>query len=99
LTNKKIAGRLLASDAADQPAHFSGAAGLIICGSTDPETAFRTAKHAAPELIRASASGDALFAATTCMDGAFGFVGNAFDNPEQGALAGLSRPPPLNGIR
>jgi NAD(P)-dependent dehydrogenase (short-subunit alcohol dehydrogenase family)/acyl carrier protein len=89
LTNKKIAGRLLASDAADQPAHFSGAAGLIICGSTDPETAFRTAKHAAPELIRASASGDALFAATTCMDGAFGFVGNAFDNPEQGALAGL----------
>ena len=30
-----------------------------------------------------------MFASVTRMDGSFGFTGNAFDNPEQGALAGL----------
>jgi NAD(P)-dependent dehydrogenase (short-subunit alcohol dehydrogenase family) len=41
------------------------------------------------ELCSASTTGDRLLASVTCMDGAFGFTGNAFDNPEQGALAGL----------
>ena len=89
LTNLKIDARLLASDAADNAASFAGTAGLILCGSTDPETAFLAAKHAAPELLGAATHGDALFAVATGMDGAFGFTGNAFDHPEQGALAGL----------
>ena len=89
LANMNIETRLLAADAADNAASFAGMAGLILCGSTDPETAFLAAKHAAPELFSASVHGDALFAATTGMDGAFGFTGSAFDHPEQGALAGL----------
>ena len=90
LAKTKIDVRLLASDAAGDAANFAGAAGLILCGTTDPETAFLAAKHAAPELTGAAAhGGDALFALATRMDGAFGFTGNAFDNPEQGALAGL----------
>jgi NAD(P)-dependent dehydrogenase (short-subunit alcohol dehydrogenase family) len=89
LANMKIEARLLAADAADNAANFAGTAGLILCGLTDPETAFLAAKHAAAELFSASAHGDALFAVTTGMDGAFGFTGNAFDHPEQGALAGL----------
>ena len=89
LTNMKIDARLLTADAADHAASFAGTAGLIICGPTNPETAFLAAKHAASELCDASAHGDALFAVTTGMDGAFGFTGNALDNPEQGALAGL----------
>ena len=89
LEKTKIDVRLLASDAAGDAANFAGAAGLILCGSTDPETAFLAAKHAAPELLGAAARGDALFAVATRMDGAFGFTGNAFDTPEQGALAGL----------
>ncbi len=89
LANLKIEARLLAADAADNAATFAGTAGLILCGLTDPETAFLAAKHAAAELFSASAHGDALFAVTTGMDGAFGFTGNAFDHPEQGALAGL----------
>ena len=89
LAKTKIDVRLLASDAAGDAANFAGAAGLILCGSIDPEAAFLAAKHAAPELLGAAAQADAMFASVTRMDGAFGFTGNAFDNPEQGALAGL----------
>ena len=89
LHGKGIAVRVLAPDEGVNAASFAGAAGLILGASTDPETAFLAAKHAAPELLSASENGDALFAVITCMDGAFGFTGNAFDNPEQGALPGL----------
>ncbi len=89
LTNKNIAARLIPHDAVDNALSFAGAAGLILSGFTDPETAFLAAKRAAPELLSASTHGDALLAAITCMDGAFGFTGNAFDHPEQGSLSGL----------
>ncbi len=89
LTRKKIPARLIPRDAADNALSFDGAAGLILCGSTDPEAAFLAAKRSAQELLSSSTHGDALFAAITCMDGAFGFSGNPFDHPEQGALPGL----------
>jgi acyl transferase domain-containing protein/NAD(P)-dependent dehydrogenase (short-subunit alcohol dehydrogenase family) len=89
LAGKDIAARLIPSEAVDNAANFTGAAGLVLCASTCPENAFLAAKHAAVELFSASRNGDALLAVVTCMDGAFGFTGNAFDNPEQGALPGL----------
>ena len=89
LEGKHIAGRAISPHGVDTKAYFSGAAGLIIWGSIDPETAFLAAKHAAPTLFSAAANGDALFSVVTGMDGAFGFTGNDFNDPEQGALAGL----------
>ncbi|BBO66829.1 hypothetical protein DSCA_07590 [Desulfosarcina alkanivorans] len=91
LAENRIAARLLSSTAVDTPSQYEGMAGLIIWGPTDPESAFLAAKHAAPELRKASTGGDALFAVITGMDGAFGFTGNAFTDPEQGALAGLAK--------
>ena len=81
--------RVLNKDRIADASNFSGLAGLILCGGTDPETAFLAAKSAASELADAALDGDAVFAAITRMDGAFGFTGNTFDYPEQGALAGL----------
>jgi NAD(P)-dependent dehydrogenase (short-subunit alcohol dehydrogenase family)/acyl carrier protein len=88
---KHIEARVIPIEAVDVEASFSGAAGLIMWGRIDPESAFLAAKHAAPELFSASENGDALFAVVTRMDGAFGFTGNAFNDPEQGALAGLAK--------
>jgi acyl transferase domain-containing protein/NAD(P)-dependent dehydrogenase (short-subunit alcohol dehydrogenase family) len=83
--------RLIPSESADRASTFEGVAGLIIWGSTAPEAAFLAARRAATELADAATGGDALFAVITRMDGAFGFRGNAFDDPEQGALAGLAK--------
>jgi acyl transferase domain-containing protein/NAD(P)-dependent dehydrogenase (short-subunit alcohol dehydrogenase family) len=91
LENQQIPARLISPEMVDTASPFTGIAGLMIWGPTDPESAFLAARHAAPELLDASTHGDALFAVITGMDGAFGFTGNAFINPEQGALAGLAK--------
>jgi hypothetical protein len=52
---KHIEARVIPIEAsADVEATFSGAAGLIMWGRIDPESAFLAAKHAAPELFSAS---------------------------------------------
>ena len=79
----------MAVEAVDQPHNFKNCAGLILCPTTPPESAFLAAKHAAAELTQSAQTGDALFACLTCLDGAFGFTGNAIENPFQGALPGL----------
>jgi acyl transferase domain-containing protein/NAD(P)-dependent dehydrogenase (short-subunit alcohol dehydrogenase family) len=76
-------------EAIDRPASFTGAAGLILSPLTPPELAFVAAKNAATDLTEAAKQGDALLACVTFLDGAFGFTGNPFDHPEQGALPGL----------
>ncbi|MCF8067503.1 MAG: SDR family NAD(P)-dependent oxidoreductase [Desulfobacterales bacterium] len=72
------------------------AAGLIIvsgkvAGNEFLKTSFRISKKLAPELIENAAIGNSVFATLTCLDGAFGFSGNAIDNPIQGGLAGLTK--------
>ena len=89
LSSQGVASRLIPGDAVDDAASFAGAAGLILCAPMNPENAFLAAKHAAGELLSASTNGDALLAVITGMDGCFGFSGNFFDHPQQGALAGL----------
>ncbi len=91
LQKRGLETRLIPLDRVENPDSFIGAAGLVIPGTVSPETAFLAAKHCGPELIVATQKGDALFATLTMMDGAFGFAGNRFDNPEQGALAGLAK--------
>ena len=89
LKDKGFDAALLAADAVDRKDAFTSLAGLILCPSTQPETAFLAAKNASGELLKAAKQGDALFACLTEMDGAFGFSGNTFENPVQGALPGL----------
>ena len=89
LQAKGIDAQSIAMDIVDQTQGFKGIAGLILCPMTPPESAFLAAKHAAAELTQAAQTGDALFACLTCLDGAFGFSGNAIENPIQGALPGL----------
>ncbi|MGA6926093.1 MAG: SDR family NAD(P)-dependent oxidoreductase [Desulfosarcina sp.] len=89
LNGKALTTRRVSSDKLNRTACFDGAAGLILLDPIDSESAFVAARQACSELIDASDGADALFVAVTRMDGAFGFTGNAFDNPEQGALSGL----------
>jgi len=53
--------------------------------------AFVAAKTAAPDLLEAARTGDALFATISTIDGAFGFYGRGVSNPMQGGLAGLAK--------
>jgi len=53
------------------------------------KNAFLLAKQTGPALIKAAASGTALFAAITRLDGAFGFKGRGLKHAELGGLAGL----------
>ena len=89
LEDAPFTARVLPPEKIGDRSRFAGMAGLILCGLTLPETAFLAVQQAASELLTASSRGDALLASVTGMDGAFGFTGNAFANPEQGALAGL----------
>ncbi|WP_054691576.1 SDR family NAD(P)-dependent oxidoreductase [Desulfosarcina cetonica] len=84
-----VSARSMTPDEITGPETFTGSAGVLLCSDVDPETAFIAAKHAAAELDQAASEGDALFASVSQMDGAFGFSGNLFSDPEQGALGGL----------
>ncbi|BBO80000.1 hypothetical protein DSCO28_05660 [Desulfosarcina ovata subsp. sediminis] len=88
---KGIPARAIMAEAVTGPEPFDKAGGVVLCPDVTPETAFMAAKNSAQALLSASQTGDALFAAITAMDGAFGFTGNAFSRPEQGALPGLTK--------
>ncbi len=100
LQDKGIDARMIATDAVHRGEGFDDLAGLILCPSTSPQTAFFAAKHAARPLMQATRQGDALFVSLSRLDGAFGFTGDAFDNPVQGALHGLVKTAALewNGV-
>jgi len=53
--------------------------------------AFSLTRHTGPYLLKAAASGDALFATVTRLDGAFGFAETKMTCPVSGALAGLAK--------
>ena len=69
----------------------SKAAGLLILPGTDLSTAFSLANAFGSELLESGASGGAVFATLTKMDGMFGFSERKFENPSQGGLAGLAK--------
>ena len=81
--------RIVSMEAIPDSGAFSGAAGLILLPGTTAENAFLSAHRAGPELMEAAEGGDAVLAAITTMDGAFGFTGYAISHPQQGALPGL----------
>ncbi|MCJ8502510.1 type I polyketide synthase [Desulfatitalea alkaliphila] len=72
-------------------ADTSGWAGLVLVAPINPLEAFLWAKGAAPRLQQAALQGHAFFHTVTWLDGAFGFTGQAIDDPEQGGLAGLAK--------
>ncbi len=89
LKEKGFDASILSMDALDHKGAFTDLGGLILCPTVQPEMAFLAAKNASRQLLESAKQGDALFACLTEMDGAFGFSGNPFENPLQGALPGL----------
>ena len=66
-------------------------AGMVLLAPLTPVEAFQWARAGGPGLHRAARAGHAFFCTVTRLDGAFGFSGQPFGDPEQGALAGLAK--------
>ena len=88
----------IALDAAMNPTYLEDAAGLVIVldpksreMAQDLKMAFALAKKVGQTLIDAGDQGGALFSTITRLDGAFGCRQPSFDQPLQGALAGLAK--------
>jgi NAD(P)-dependent dehydrogenase (short-subunit alcohol dehydrogenase family)/acyl carrier protein len=85
----------MVSDMVTGRTSVKNAAGLVIVSENQIvdqgflKHAFMLTKHLGPDLLDSGATGGALFATITRLDGAFGFKGRGMSTPMQGGLAGL----------
>ena len=81
----------LLNETAELSSTVPNLAGLVMCAPMAPAEAFEWAQRSAPLLLESAGHGHALFYTVSRLDGAFGLNGGPLENPQQGALAGLTK--------